>query len=147
MDTDDTRDARRGLLQSLCALPLLAAWPARGLFAADSDTAAAIAHSAKDVLDIMEFEALARANIPPAHFAYLATGVDDDRTVLWNHDAYSLLEIRAHRFVGVDPLEMSISLLGVQWSTPVYLSAVAAQRAFGGEGEIDTAHAAARARH
>jgi 4-hydroxymandelate oxidase len=34
-------------------------------------------------------------------------------------------------------------LLGQQWPTPIYLSAVAAQRAFGGEGEIDTAHAAA----
>lgn len=137
------RRARRELLQSLSALPLLAACPAGTVFAADSDAAAAIAHSAKDVLDVMEFEALARANIPPAHFAYLATGVDDDRTVQWNHEAFSLLEIRAHRFVGVDPLDMSVSLFGEHWPTPVYLSAVAAQRAFGGEGEIDVAHAAA----
>lgn len=140
---DRRLSVRRRLLQSVSALPLLAAWPARSLFGADRDSAEAAAHSAKDVLDVMEFEALARANLPPAHFAYLATGVDDDRTVRWNHEAFSLLEIRAHRFVGVDPVDMSVSLFGTRWPTPVYLSAVAAQRAFGGEGEIDVAHAAA----
>ena len=37
------------------------------------------------MLDVMEFEDLARKALPPAHFAYLATGVDDDRTVRLNH--------------------------------------------------------------
>jgi 4-hydroxymandelate oxidase len=32
----------------------------------------------------MEFEELARKALPPAHFAYLATGVDDDATVRLN---------------------------------------------------------------
>src|ERR1700722_5984136 len=35
---------------------------------------------ADQVLDVMEFEPLARKALPPAHFAYLATGVDDDAT-------------------------------------------------------------------
>src|ERR1700686_5098891 len=45
--------------------------------------------SAEQALDVMEFEAVARKTLPPAHFAYLATGVDDDPTVRINHEAYS----------------------------------------------------------
>ena len=49
----------------------------------------------------MDFEALARAALPPAHFAFIATGVDDDRTVVINHEAFGLIEIRSRRFVDV----------------------------------------------
>jgi hypothetical protein len=44
------------------------------------------------VLNIMEFEPLARDALPPAHFGYIATGADDDLTVARNHDAYSHYE-------------------------------------------------------
>jgi (S)-2-hydroxy-acid oxidase len=37
--------------------------------------------TAGQVLNVMEFEALARDALPPAHFGYIATGADDDRTV------------------------------------------------------------------
>jgi isopentenyl diphosphate isomerase/L-lactate dehydrogenase-like FMN-dependent dehydrogenase len=97
----------------------------------------------EDVLNVMDFEALARAALPPAHFGYLTTGVDDDRTVGWNHDAFSQLEIRAHRFVDVSHLDMTVQLFGTRWPTPVYLSAVSAQRAFHPDAELGTARAAA----
>jgi hypothetical protein len=34
--------------------------------------------SADQVLNVMDFEPLARAALPPAHFGYMATGADDD---------------------------------------------------------------------
>ena len=47
--------------------------------------APAAGHLAADqVLDVMDFEPLARAALPPAHFGYIATGVDDDLTVVRN---------------------------------------------------------------
>jgi 4-hydroxymandelate oxidase len=98
---------------------------------------------AERVLNVMDFEALARVALPPARFGYLATGADDDRTVAVNHDAFSHVEIRSRRFVDVSHLDLSVRLFGVSWPTPVYLSAVSSQRAFHPDAELGTARAAA----
>jgi hypothetical protein len=45
--------------------------------------------SADQVIHVMDFEALARDALAPAHFGYIATGSDDDRTVVRNHEAFS----------------------------------------------------------
>jgi 4-hydroxymandelate oxidase len=99
--------------------------------------------TANQVLNIAEFEGLARAKLPPAHFGYIATGADDDRTVFLNHDAYSHIEIRARRFVDVGKLDTSRSVLGSVWKQPFYFSAVSSMRAFHPEAEIAVARAAA----
>jgi len=51
------------------------------------------------VLDVMDFEPAARKALPPAHFGYLATGVDDDGTVRANREGYSRLQIRSNRVI------------------------------------------------
>jgi len=98
--------------------------------------------AADQVLDVMGFEPLARAAAPPAHFGYVATGVDDDRTVAWNHEAYSHYRIRAHRFVDLSRLDTSRTIFGARWPSPVYLSAVSSMRAYNPEGEVALARAA-----
>lgn len=98
--------------------------------------------AADQVLDVMEFEALARDALPPAHFGYIATGADDDRTVARNHDAFSHYEIRARRFVDVSHAEASRQIFGATWPSPIYLSAVSNQRAFHPDAELGTARAA-----
>jgi 4-hydroxymandelate oxidase len=98
--------------------------------------------AASQVLNVMQFEALAREALPPAHFGYIATGNDDDFTVLRNHDAFSHYEIRARRFVDVSHLDTTRSVYGVAWPSPIYLSAVSGQRAFHPDAELGTARAA-----
>jgi 4-hydroxymandelate oxidase len=98
--------------------------------------------SAGDVLNVMEFEALARAALPPAHFGYLATGVDDDKTVLRNHDAFAHYEIRARRFSDLSHMDTTRTVFGARWSSPLYLSAVSGMHAFHPEGELGVARAA-----
>ena len=132
----------QSLVHSLAALPFAVALP-RLLRAAEAGDARAALPPLDAVLSVAEFEALAKSVLPPAHFGYMATGVDDDRTVAWNHDAFSLLEIRASRFVDVSALDMGVSLFGTHWPTPVYLSAVSSQRAFHPEAELAVARAAA----
>jgi (S)-2-hydroxy-acid oxidase len=90
----------------------------------------------------MDFEAAARKALPPAHFGYLATGVDDDGTLKANHEGYSRIQIRARRMVDVENVEMSRTLFGTKWSSPIVLSPVSAQRAFHPEGEVGVARAA-----
>lgn len=98
--------------------------------------------SAAEVLDVMSFEPLARAALPPAHFGFLATGIDDDRTVAWNHEAFAHYQIRSQRFADLSHLDTSCSVFGARWPSPLYLSAVSSMRAFHPEGEIAVARAA-----
>lgn len=123
--------SRRTLMGSLAALPV----------ALRAQSAAA--PGAPVAQNVMEFEALARAVLPPAHFAYLTGGTDDNRTVAINHEAFSHYQIRARRFVDVSKVDTTVKVLGSTWGSPVYLSAVGSMRAFHPEGEIGAARAAA----
>ncbi len=142
--SDLRRRTRRAVLGGLAILPAIAARsfadvvPPRQAFL----RAPPPVTSADQVLNVMEFEALAREALPPAHFGYIATGNDDDRTVARNHDAFSHYEIRARRFVDVSHIDSSGSILGATWPTPMYLSAVSGQRAFHPDAELGTARAA-----
>jgi 4-hydroxymandelate oxidase len=143
-DKDPPSRARRLLLGSLAGAPALIGMPR---FSLGQALAAPIADvspvNAGQVLNVADFEALARAKLPPAHFGYVATGVDDDRTVFLNHDAYSHIEIRSRRFFDVSKLDTSRSILGSLWRQPFYFSAVSSMRAFHPEGEVGVARAAA----
>ncbi|HEY4444110.1 MAG TPA: alpha-hydroxy acid oxidase [Steroidobacteraceae bacterium] len=128
----------------MAAVPALLGMPRFGRSQAIAEAAFDEAPITADrVLNIAEFEGLARAKLPPAHFGYIATGADDDRTVFLNHDAYSHIEIRARRFVDVSKLDTSRSVLGSVWKQPFYFSAVSSMRAFHPEAEIAVARAAA----
>jgi 4-hydroxymandelate oxidase len=136
---------RRSFVGGLAALPALAAAladepqsPAQ-LFA----RAPPPVTDATQVLDVMEFEPLARAALPPAHYGYIATGADDDRTVWRNHAAFSEYAIRARRFNDLSHFDTGVSVLGVAWPRPLYLSAVSAMRAFHPEAELAVARGAA----
>jgi 4-hydroxymandelate oxidase len=140
--TDRHSLTRRRLMRSLLALPVAAAWPYGSRAAMPEDPRSALPRL-ETLFSVAEFEALAKSVLPPAHFGYMATGVDDDRTVAWNHDAFSMLEIKASRFVDVSQLDMGVSVFGAHWPTPIYLSAVSSQRAFHPEAELAVARAAA----
>ena len=98
--------------------------------------------AADQVLNVMDFEALARTALPPAHWAYIATGVDDDLTVAKNHEAFGRYQIRARRFADLTHLDTSRTVLGERWPSPLYLSAVSSMRAFHPLGEVAVAQAA-----
>lgn len=135
--------SRRAAMAGLVALPAIDWWAqaesAESLLAVPQ--AATVAQAGK-VLNVAEFEALARAVLPPAHFGYLATGADDDLTVAANHAAFGHIQIRARRMVDVSQLDTTVKVFGTRWATPIYLSAVSGMRAFHPEGEVGVARAA-----
>jgi isopentenyl diphosphate isomerase/L-lactate dehydrogenase-like FMN-dependent dehydrogenase len=94
-------------------------------------------------LNVSDFEACARKAIPPAHFGYLSTGVDDDRTLRENHEAFSRIKLRARRLVDVSHIETTTDLFGVNWATPIFICPCGSQKAFHPEGELATARASA----
>jgi 4-hydroxymandelate oxidase len=103
--------------------------------------------SPEQALDVMEFEAVARKRLPPGHFAYLASGVDDDATVRLNHEAYQHIGIRSRRLIDVAKLDSSVELFGTKWETPIFLCPVSSMKAFDPEGEVAVARAAANKHH
>lgn len=103
--------------------------------------------SPDQAIDVMDFELAARKAIPPAHWGYLATGVDDDATVRANREGYSRLQIRSRRLVDVSSIDMSRTIFGTKWDTPIVLSPVSAQKAFHPDGELGVARAAGKKGH
>ena len=122
---------RRGFLQFLASSPL---------FAQQSLPPLTI-NSPKDALNVMDFEAIARKNIPPAHFGYMTTGVDDDATLRANHEAMQKIGLRPRRLMGIVKADPGVTLFGTKWETPIFLCPVGSQRAFHPDGEIATAKA------
>jgi (S)-2-hydroxy-acid oxidase len=133
---------RRNFMAAATALPFLA-WLKESTSAEPSEAASAKQLGAADVLNVRDFEPLAQEALPPAHFGYLATGIDDDRTLRRNEEAYGDYEIRARRFVDLTQLNTGLSVFGNKWRLPVYLSAVSSMRAFHPDGEAAVGRAAA----
>jgi isopentenyl diphosphate isomerase/L-lactate dehydrogenase-like FMN-dependent dehydrogenase len=106
----------------------------------------AIIKSAKEALQVMDFEPAARRALPPAHWGYMASGVDDDLTLRANIAAYGKIELRPRRLVDVSKPDLSTEVFGQRWETPLFICPVGGQRAFHPQGEMATARAA-RARH
>ena len=84
---------------------------------------------------------MARESLPPAHWGYLATGVDGDATLRRNREAMELYQLRARRLMGVVTPDLKTELLGEQWEMPIYLSAVGHQKMFHPDRELATARA------
>ena len=98
--------------------------------------------SPDQALDVMDFEPAARKALPPAHFGYLATGVDDDGTVRANRDGFTKIEIRSRRLIDVENIDMSVSLFGAKFSSPIVIAPIGSQKAFHSDGETAVARAA-----
>jgi 4-hydroxymandelate oxidase len=125
---------RRRFLQFLAGSPLLSrAWAQQG----QPPLA-----SAKDALNVMEFEEMAHRALPPAHWGYMATGVDDDATLKANIGAFKHIQLRPRRLVDVSKIDLHAELFGVTWDSPIFICPVGGQRAFHPEGEVAVARAA-----
>ena len=136
----ENRRTRRRVLQTLIAAPVLAGLgPTFEALGQDADP---LITAADRALDVFDFERVARAKLPPAHFGYLATGVDGDATLHANSAGFANYSIRVRRLVDLSKVDMSVNLFGTAWASPIVIDPVASQRAFHPEGELATARAA-----
>ena len=129
---------RRALLKFLAASPLLGGFAAAQKALAADDGLESVA----DALDVFDFEAAARRILPPAHWGYLASGVDGDVTLRANIQGYSRWQLKPRRYIDVSHMDLATEVLGTKMSSPVFMSPIGSQRAFHAEGEIAVARAA-----
>jgi 4-hydroxymandelate oxidase len=129
---------RRAFLRFLAGSPLLGASLKETVFAQDPLKLT----SAKDALSLMDFEAAARRELPPAHWGYMASGVDDDATVKINREGFRHFALRPRRLVDVSKVDLKTDIFGAEWEAPIFLSPVGGQKMFHSEGEVAVARAA-----
>src|SRR3989449_1389180 len=103
--------------------------------------------SPKDAINVFDFEPVCRANVPPAHFGYMASGVDDEVTLRANREGFLKFQLRPRRLVDVSKVDMSTEILGVKYDTPIIVAPVGGQKAFYTGGEIPVAKAAKGGNH
>jgi isopentenyl diphosphate isomerase/L-lactate dehydrogenase-like FMN-dependent dehydrogenase len=127
---------RREFLQFLAASPLMA-WGLRDVWAQGSATPLA-----RDVLSVMDFEPLAQSALSPAHYGYMASGVDDNLTLQANVAAYRQVELRPRRLVDVSKVDTGIELFGQRFASPIFICPLGGHRMFHTDGELATARAA-----
>ena len=126
--------SRRAFLRFLAASPLL------GLQLPDDF----VISSPEQAIDVLDFEAAARKALPPAHWGYLTTGVDDDATLRANLEGFSHYQLRPRRLVDTTKIDMSVDLFGTKWETPVVLAP--SGTLFHPEGPLPVARAAQKQR-
>src|SRR5882757_2903134 len=128
MPPEDIRiTSRRRFLQYVAASPLLAGsgFAARALEAPsklpDPMTWAPPGSldpikSPKEAINVFDFEPVARANVPPAHFGYMASGIDDEVTLRANREGFLKFQLRPRRLVDVSKVDMSTDILGAKYT-------------------------------
>jgi isopentenyl diphosphate isomerase/L-lactate dehydrogenase-like FMN-dependent dehydrogenase len=141
------------LLQFLAASPLFArAALAEGLRPSDPinwaprDLDQLIADP-KQALDVFDFEPVMKKNVPPAHFGYMATGVDDETTLHANREGFRKFALRPRRLVDVSNIDMRSEILGTTYDSPIVVAPTGSNRAFHPDGEIAVAKAAKIGNH
>jgi isopentenyl diphosphate isomerase/L-lactate dehydrogenase-like FMN-dependent dehydrogenase len=149
---------RRRFLQFLAAsplyagLPALAEGPSPGTRLSDPLTWApfrtdALIKSPKEAINVFDFEPVCRVNVPPAHFGYMTSGIDDEVTLRANREGFAKFQLRPRRLVDVSKVDMSTELLGVKYASPIVIAPVGGQQSFHEEGEVAVAKAAKTGNH
>ena len=147
----DPATSRRRFLQFLAGSPLFAAgagWALAEPFlpkpkqrdpsAGRPLDAESLISNPKDAINVFDFEPVMRRNVPPAHFGYMASGIDDEVTMRANRDDFLKFQLRPRRLVDVSKVDMSTEILGVKYETPIIIAPVGGQRMYHPEGEIAT---------
>ena len=103
--------------------------------------------SPKEAINVFDFEPVCRKNVPPAHFGYMASGIDDEVTLRANREGFLKFQLRPRRLVDVSKVDMTTDILGVKYSSPIVLAPVGGQRSFHDEGEVASGRAAKAGNH
>src|SRR6478672_11473854 len=103
--------------------------------------------SPKEAINVFDFEPVCRQNVPPAHFGYMASGIDDEVTLRANREGFLKFQLRPRRLVDVSKPDMSVDILGTKYSSPIVCAPVGGQRSFHDDAESGVARAAKAGDH
>src|SRR5205823_12694770 len=150
--------SRRALLKFLAASPLLAHSDFAALAAETPNrlpdpmvwaprTLDKLISSPKEAINVFDFEPVMQRNVPPAHFGYMASGIDDEVTLRANREGFLKYQIRPRRLVDVSKVDMSVDLLGMKFDSPIIIAPTGGHRGYHADAESGVARAAKTGDH
>ena|SRR6516225_7365181 len=101
----------------------------------------------KEAINVFDFEPVMRQKVPPAHFGYMASGIDDEVTLRANREGFLKFQLRPRRLIDVSKVDMSVDILGTRYSSPIMLCPIGGHEAYHGDGETGVARAAKAGDH
>src|SRR5207237_10489913 len=94
-------------------------------------------------LSVFDFEEAAHRNVMSGHWAYMASGVDDDATLRANRAIFARVQLRPRRLHDATLVDTRVELFGTVYNSPIFLCPTGGERAFFEDGEVSVARAAA----
>jgi 4-hydroxymandelate oxidase len=158
MPSIDPRTSRRELLKFLAASPFYASSTLAAL-AAETPSRLPdpmiwspreldhLISTPKEAINVFDFEPVMHKNVPPAHFGYMASGIDDEVTLRANREGFLKFQLRPRRLVDVSKVDMSADILGVKYASPIIVAPTGGHRAYHPDGEEGVAKAAKTGDH
>ena len=138
---------RREFLKYLALSPAIVSSGGLGRFLAEAGIGGQVPggepiKSPAEALNVFDFETVAHQNVSQGHWAYMASGVDDDATLRANREAFSHVRLRPRRMRDVHAIDTKVNLFGTVYDSPIFVCPTASQRAFHPDGELGVARAA-----
>ncbi|EMD33160.1 hypothetical protein CERSUDRAFT_118222 [Gelatoporia subvermispora B] len=99
--------------------------------------------SLSEILNLHDFEAIARMVMPEKAWAYYSSAADDEITIRENHAAYHRVWFRPRILRDVTTVDYSTKILGQVSSMPMYITATALGKLGHPDGELNLTRAAA----
>ncbi|KAI5119170.1 hypothetical protein M0805_008653 [Coniferiporia weirii] len=96
------------------------------------------------VLNLHDFEAVARRVLPPRAWAYYSSAADDEITHRENRGVYQRIWFRPQVLVDVEHVDFSTSILGMRTSMPIYITATALGKLGHPDGELNLTRGASK---
>jgi 4-hydroxymandelate oxidase len=143
-----TSTARRQFLKFMAASPYVAAlggvagFLQRSAFAQRGQEASDVIAGPGEALNVFDFEEAAHRRVQPGHWAYMASGVDDDVTLRANRDGYKHVQLRPRRLRDATKVDMRVDLFGTVYNSPIFLCPTGGEKSFHPDGELAVARAA-----
>ena len=106
-----------------------------------------IISSPKEAINVFDFELACRKNVPPAHFGYMASGIDDEVTLRANREAFLKYYLRPRRLNDVSKMDTSMEIFGSTYASPVCIAPTGGNKAYHPDGEMAVARAAKVGNH
>jgi 4-hydroxymandelate oxidase len=95
-----------------------------------------------DSVDLDALEGEARAKMPPASFAFCATGADDEISAVENIAAWRALRLRPRVMRDISKIDTSVTMLGERVAAPIIVAPTGRHRMFHPKGEVESARGA-----
>ncbi len=95
-----------------------------------------------DLVNVLEFEPVAKARLSKETYDFIAGGVDDEWTLRRNRAAFEWFTLRPRMLVNVSQLDLSLELFGQKIDMPILVSPTGGQGLSHPDGELAMARGA-----